>query len=349
MLTALSTVRVQHWGQPLANESSSMRASRWLEVVGSGSCLCALRFMAARSRWAVLGLTGLAAVIGSAAPVAAQTEVVEYYGLDAVGSVRIVFDASGTIKGRIDYGPFGQELSGGTNMPDRRYAGLFRDGEAGLDSAGARSYQSRTGRFSTTDAIYAGLFEPQRWNRYAYVHNNPLGFTDTSGLSECQYPLMGLPCFGTTNNPAGGQPGSPTGPGPTTDDPSSRPPVEWWEPGFGTIYEPDWLAPPTTTTGGDTGGSGTGDAGPVDPTPSPTPNPNPNPNPEPMPPPKRDALSCSVRWGFSTTARTLAGDGAGRMARVAEIVSPFSLLSDGLAMSQRDPGLLELMWFMPAA
>lgn len=92
--------------------------------------------------------------------VRAQTETVEYYALDAVGSVRVVFDASGNIKGRMDYTPFGQELFGGTNMPDRRYAGLFRDGEAGLDHANARSYQSRTGRFSTIDPIYSGLFEP---------------------------------------------------------------------------------------------------------------------------------------------------------------------------------------------
>jgi hypothetical protein len=52
-------------------------------------------------------------------------------------------------------------------MPDQRFAGLFRDGEAGLDSAGARSYQSRTGRLTAVDPVYAGLFEPQWWNRYA--------------------------------------------------------------------------------------------------------------------------------------------------------------------------------------
>ncbi len=83
----------------------------------------------------------------------------------------------------MDYAPFGEELSGATGLPDRRFAGLFRDGEAGLDAAGARSYQVRTGRFTAVDPIYAGLFEPQRWNRYSYALNSPATLTDVSGLS----------------------------------------------------------------------------------------------------------------------------------------------------------------------
>ncbi len=123
-----------------------------------------------------------AAILGSAPPASAQSEQVEDYALDALGSVRVVFDANGTILGRMDYGPFGEELSGATGLPDRRFAGLFRDGEAGLDAAGARSYQVRTGRFSTSDPVYAGIFEPQRWNRYAYALNSPVSISDSSGL-----------------------------------------------------------------------------------------------------------------------------------------------------------------------
>jgi RHS repeat-associated protein len=112
----------------------------------------------------------------------AQTETVEYYALDAIGSVRVVFDVSGNVIGRMDYDPFGAPLSSGTGLPSRAYAGLFRDGEAGLDFAQARSYQARTGRFSTVDPIYAGLFEPQAWNRYAYALNAPIAYADASGL-----------------------------------------------------------------------------------------------------------------------------------------------------------------------
>jgi RHS repeat-associated protein len=107
--------------------------------------------------------------------------------------VRVVFDVNGNVIGRMDYDPFGAPLSSGNGLPSRGYAGLFRDGEAGLDFAQARSYQVRTGRFSTIDPIYAGLFEPQAWNRYAYALNAPISYTDASGL-------LAEP-FRSTNNP----------------------------------------------------------------------------------------------------------------------------------------------------
>jgi RHS repeat-associated protein len=112
----------------------------------------------------------------------AQAEVVEYYGLDAIGSVRIVFDQTGAVTSRMDYGPFGEQMMVSTTVA-KVYAGLFRDGEAGLDYAEARSYQVRTGRFSAPDPVYAGLFNPQAWNRYAYALNSPLAFVDPTGLA----------------------------------------------------------------------------------------------------------------------------------------------------------------------
>ncbi len=74
----------------------------------------------------------------------AAQDVVEYYGTDALGSVRIVFDVNGTIVGRMDYGPFGEQLSASTTG-HKSYAGLFRDGEAGLDYAQARMYSGSVG------------------------------------------------------------------------------------------------------------------------------------------------------------------------------------------------------------
>ena len=95
---------------------------------------------------------------------------------------RIEVDAAGTVIGRMDYDPFGAPLSPGVKLSSRAYAGLFRDGEAGLDFAQARSYQGRTGRCSTVDPISGRLPDPQAWNRYAYARNNPLSFTDPTGL-----------------------------------------------------------------------------------------------------------------------------------------------------------------------
>ena len=111
---------------------------------------------------------------------ATAQEVVESYGTDALGSVRIVFDVNGNVVGRMDYGPFGEQVTIST-VGHKSYAGLFRDGEAGLDYAEARSFQVRTGRFNAPDPVYAGLFAPQAWNRYTYALNNPTSFTDPSG------------------------------------------------------------------------------------------------------------------------------------------------------------------------
>lgn len=136
--------------------------------------------MAVNFRLLTVGLVIVAALLPS--NVAAQTDTPEYYGLDTTGSVRVVFDGSGAVLTRVDYGPFGEQLAAAPGAPNEKYAGLFRDEETGLDYAQARQYSPRTGRFTSVDPVYAGLFEPQRWNRYAYALNSPLTFVDPDGL-----------------------------------------------------------------------------------------------------------------------------------------------------------------------
>jgi len=49
---------------------------------------------------------------------------------------------------------------------------------------GARYYRANLGRFSTVDPelrIQEALLDPQKWNRYAYVRNNPLRYVDPDG------------------------------------------------------------------------------------------------------------------------------------------------------------------------
>jgi RHS repeat-associated protein len=63
-----------------------------------------------------------------------------------------------------------------------------------LDYFGARYYGSAQGRFTSPDPLSHAIFtkekqseflaNPQRWNKYVYVLNNPLRYVDPTGLAE---------------------------------------------------------------------------------------------------------------------------------------------------------------------
>lgn len=62
---------------------------------------------------------------------------------------------------------------------------------------GARYYEAQAGRFTTIDPVYTwqeNLEDPQRWNRYAYVRNNPLKYTDPTGLYISGCAMVELSC-----------------------------------------------------------------------------------------------------------------------------------------------------------
>ncbi|MGB8985944.1 MAG: RHS repeat-associated core domain-containing protein, partial [Candidatus Sulfotelmatobacter sp.] len=62
--------------------------------------------------------------------------------------------------------------------------GKERDSESNLDNFEARYMASTLGRFMSPDPGNAGAdaTNPQSWNMYSYVLNNPLGFIDPTGL-----------------------------------------------------------------------------------------------------------------------------------------------------------------------
>jgi RHS repeat-associated protein len=154
----------------------------WSYSRGDGSGMLKLRRL----------LPGLALAASLAFPTMAfaQADVVEYYHLDALGNVMAVSNAAGVENESHDYLPFGEEWCGtsvcGTvnaGQP-KRFTGKERDAETGLDYFGARYYRANVGRFTTIDPVYTwqeNLEDPQRWNRYAYVRNNPLKYVDPDG------------------------------------------------------------------------------------------------------------------------------------------------------------------------
>ena len=139
-----------------------------------------------------------------------------YLTVDGLGSTRMVTDAAGNVTSRHDYEPFGEELISTTNPAVRTtangyagpeigvrqaFTGKERDAETGLDFFESRYYSSAQGRFTSPDEFkggfldafsgqaafqpgplpYADLNDPQTLNKYAYVRNNPLRYTDPNG------------------------------------------------------------------------------------------------------------------------------------------------------------------------
>ena len=113
---------------------------------------------------------------------------------DQLGTPRMVVDRSGSLAGvtRHDYLPFGEEVAGDATWRTKgrgyqgdatrqRFTGKERDDETNLDYFVARYYAPAQGRFTGFDPGPFTIADPQSWNRYSYVQNNPLKFTDPDG------------------------------------------------------------------------------------------------------------------------------------------------------------------------
>ncbi len=116
---------------------------------------------------------------------------------DQLGTPRMVIDKAGSLSKvkRHDYLPFGEELYvgvGGRTWQQgytgdnvrQQFTGYERDQETGLDFAQARYFSSAQGRFTAIDPLLASGSPggPQSWNRYSYALNNPLRYTDPTGM-----------------------------------------------------------------------------------------------------------------------------------------------------------------------
>lgn len=141
----------------------------------------------------------LVAEYSTAAPPPAPTT--SYTATDMLGSPRVITDADGQVKSRRDFMPFGEELNpdnnyrksnefkyGQTDSVRQRFTGYQKDAETNLDFAEARMYENRHGRFTAVDPLLASgkSANPQTFNRFVYVMNNPIVFTDPSGLQVAQ-------------------------------------------------------------------------------------------------------------------------------------------------------------------
>jgi RHS repeat-associated protein len=121
---------------------------------------------------------------------------VKYVLSDWQGSTRAVVSNAGYILSRTDYQAFGEEIAtsvgqrtaaqgfGAANSLRQKYGLTERDEASGLDHTWFRKNENKAGRWTSPDPYNGSINinNPQSFNRYSYVENDPVNFIDPSGL-----------------------------------------------------------------------------------------------------------------------------------------------------------------------
>lgn len=112
-----------------------------------------------------------------------------YYLTDAMGSVIGLVDENGDSVAMFDYdgfgnirGTVGNDTTGETIGGDYRFQSQWLESESGLYYFRARDYDAQTGRFLSRDPVDLIETEPESFNPYQFVYNNPLIYSDPTGL-----------------------------------------------------------------------------------------------------------------------------------------------------------------------
>ncbi len=109
---------------------------------------------------------------------------VYYYFGNVLGSAAIT-TAAGNACYDADFYPFGGELAfTDTCAQNYKFAGMERDSASRVYRTIFRQYSSSYGRWLSPDPSYGSydLTNPQSFNRYSYVMNNPTNLVDPLGL-----------------------------------------------------------------------------------------------------------------------------------------------------------------------
>ena len=107
-------------------------------------------------------------------------ETLNFVHQDHLGSTSLVTDSTGKVVSKQTYYPYGNTRSQSSvvssQLTERQYTSQVSDqDQTGLYYYNARYYNPQIAKFSQPDNIDYGL------NRYRYVNNNPLNYTDPSG------------------------------------------------------------------------------------------------------------------------------------------------------------------------
>jgi RHS repeat-associated protein len=121
----------------------------------------------------------------------------KYVLQDIQGSTRVVMNGASVVA-RNDFLPYGEQINAGVGMRttaqgygsasvNQKYALTDRDETTGLDHTWWRKYENTAGRWTSPDPYLGSMSvkDPQSFNRYTYVSNDPNNFVDPTGLGQC--------------------------------------------------------------------------------------------------------------------------------------------------------------------
>jgi|GEM_PF-6891628 len=120
-------------------------------------------------------------------PITTETR---YFVKDHLGSVAVLMDESGTVTERLSYDAWGKRrFPDGSDDPTgsitsettRGFTGHEMIDAVGLVNMNGRIYDPKIGRFLSADPYIHEILDTQDLNRYSYVRNRSLSFTDASG------------------------------------------------------------------------------------------------------------------------------------------------------------------------
>lgn len=109
---------------------------------------------------------------------------VDYMVSDAAGSVQgSIASGAADLSGSRRYDPYGQARAetGSGFETDRGFIGQVEDASTGLSYLNARYYDAEAALFVSADPLF-DTARPKSLNPYTYGFNNPVGFSDPSGM-----------------------------------------------------------------------------------------------------------------------------------------------------------------------
>lgn len=121
----------------------------------------------------------------------AGTEETRYLHKDHLGSITAITDETGAIKEQLSYDPWGKRRQASWEdaltqvfgqETKRCFTGHIYLDDVGIINMGGRIYDPDLGRFMSPDPFIQEPSNAQNFNRYSYVLNNPLSYTDPSGF-----------------------------------------------------------------------------------------------------------------------------------------------------------------------